>query len=110
MPDVRVERQPKETTVFETKIEKLRQLSQWSRTLFLLDIFAIVVLAVAIGLAPSKLPVKSIDLTWGVPIFFFYAGYVVFDFLADLGLIVLSMKKESQYVTKVVQQVQEGRR
>jgi len=38
-----------------------------------------------------------------------YSLGVGFDFLADTGLIVLSMKRETQYISRVVKEVQEGR-
>ena len=109
MPDVRINQPPRETTVFEAKIEKLRQVALWSRTLFYLNIFTVVVLGVAMVTNPSNLPIKSLDLTAGIPILFFYAGYVLFDFLADVGLIVLSMKRETQYIQTVVKEVQSRR-
>jgi len=111
MTEVKIKQPSKETTVFELKIERLRQVVLWTRGLYYLAYLVSFIAGIGLILKSPVIrlnegQIAAVALV-GVML---YIVTLVLDFLADLGIIVLSMKKESQYVTKVVQQVQERQR
>jgi hypothetical protein len=107
MSQVRIKTPPKETTAFEVKIERLRQFALWGRGLTFLSLLVVIFQVISPLL---KNPVGQFQggITLAYPVLF-YVGSVVLDFLADVGIIVLSMKRETQYITQIVKEVREER-